>query len=134
MSVEIDIAELHRKPNFRTLSSRLQPPASATESRDLKQTPPRSPAKAHSGQNSMGIRPQTLPPIYPIKDKTHPRPRRKKYREHEGKGCTDKFRYPNHAEAHEAIRGIIRKPGKKKFRSLKSYPCPICKGWHIQST
>lgn len=95
-------------------------------------------AKRGEGQNfksSMGNPPQLKPVIYPVKTKTQSNHQPRRYREHQSKGCADKIRYRTHAEAHDVIRGMVRNKSKKRaFRSLRSYECKHCGGWHIHSS
>lgn len=135
---EIDIRELHQKPGQPIL------PAAG---RSLNQRPETAvfetgrakghakPGEGHNFPRATGNTPQSRPVIYPIKTKTQSKHLPRRYREHQSKGCRDKIPYRTHAEAYEVIRGMVRNKSKKRaFRSLRSYECKLCGGWHIHSS
>lgn len=44
--------------------------------------------------------------------------------------CESKNRYPTKKDAATAINSAMRRR-RKRPAALRSYPCPICKGWHL---
>ena len=44
-----------------------------------------------------------------------------------------KLREQNCQMAHAAIRGLVKRPGRKKQKNLRAYHCPVYSGWHLTS-
>jgi hypothetical protein len=135
---EIDLSELHQKSGNAASrpvarSGNESPKTAVFEKRRSYGVAAKG--ESHSDANATGTTPTSRKVFYPIKTKTQSNHQPRRYREHQSKGCADKVRYHTHAEAHDVIRGMVRNKSKKRpFRSLKSYACPNCNGWHIHST
>lgn len=131
----IDVTQLHTKPeNAASASPNGQnPEVAGFETK--RAIPHATNGEGTLNRNGLGSTPHPKRAKLPIDAVTHPKRRKGKFtrkQRESRKRCQDKQRYPNSAEAHKAIRGLVKRTGRHRQKNLHAYKCR-CGSWHIHS-